>query len=339
MPINHTICNAPGPRPRIRFACRLGLGPTTKRKEKGSALISALFIMTLIAIAATAMSTRLQVDIYRTRLTISSDKLYLASQAITFWAMDRLTDPKQRLTAHDTNGKLLDYPKQLQRIYPDVNIEGHLYDLQARFNLNNLQDKTFQLFFYGLLDHALKKTDASARRFIVDATSNWINSYQPERGRDTLSYRYTKQKPPYLPGYQPMQNVSEFRMVIGINAELFQAISPYITALPEVTPININTAPKPLLMALGNGLNPSQVSELMDARGKKGFTNLAEVSPLLQKLNIPNDQVTTDSNYFLSVAITSTQDLTMTVYSILKRGKEKKGTMVASIISESLNTV
>ena len=307
-------------------------------KQKGSALISALFIMTLIAIAATAMSTRLQFDIYRTRLTISSDKLYLASQAVTFWAMDRLADPKQRLSTHDLNGKLMDYPQQLQRIYPDVTIHGHLFDLQARFNLNNLQDKAFQIFFYELLDHTVKKTEASERRFIIDATSNWINSYQPERGRDTLSYRYTKQIPPYLPGYQLMQNASEFRMVAGVNAQLFQAIAPYITALPEVTPININTAPKPLLMSLGNGLNESQVSELLNARDEKDVTNLAELSPLLQKFNIPNDKVTTESNYFLSVAITSTPDLSMTVYTVIKRHKEKQEKIIVSIVSESLNT-
>ena len=62
----------------------------TGRSINGSALLSALFIMTLIAIAATAMSTRLQLDIYQTRMTINSDKLYLASDVVKFWAMEQL---------------------------------------------------------------------------------------------------------------------------------------------------------------------------------------------------------------------------------------------------------
>ncbi|MFZ4077782.1 MAG: type II secretion system minor pseudopilin GspK, partial [Legionellaceae bacterium] len=57
-----------------------------KRSSKGSALISALFLMTLVAIGATAMSSRLQLDIYRTRLILTSDALSLASEAVTFWA-------------------------------------------------------------------------------------------------------------------------------------------------------------------------------------------------------------------------------------------------------------
>ena len=54
---------------------------------RGSALLTALFIMTLVAIVATAMSTKLQVDIYRTRLTLTHDKLYLASQGVAVWAL------------------------------------------------------------------------------------------------------------------------------------------------------------------------------------------------------------------------------------------------------------
>ena len=61
----------------------------SKSGSKGSALISALFLMTLIAIVATAMSSRLQFDIYRTRLVIASDKLYLSSQYVMFWALDK----------------------------------------------------------------------------------------------------------------------------------------------------------------------------------------------------------------------------------------------------------
>ncbi|WP_269570247.1 type II secretion system protein GspK [Legionella tunisiensis] len=122
-------------------------------KKEGSALISALFIMTLVAIAATAMSTRLQLDIYRTRLTINSDKLYLASQALSFWAMDELTHKKKApFLVGDTYGKVASFPTKLQRLYPEALIEGGLYDLQARFNLNNLTDKNIRLSFYNYLN-------------------------------------------------------------------------------------------------------------------------------------------------------------------------------------------
>src|SRR5438128_155496 len=74
-------------------------------KRNGSALLSALFLMTLIAIAATAMSTRLQLDIYRTRLSFHSAQLNLASEVVGFWAMDRLMNPSVKLTRLDEEGR------------------------------------------------------------------------------------------------------------------------------------------------------------------------------------------------------------------------------------------
>ena len=85
--------------------------------QRGSALISALFIMTLVAIAATAMSTRLQMDIYRTRLSVNSDKLYLASQAVTGWAL-------AQLSTRNRQGQSTLFPKKLKFIYPGVITEG-----------------------------------------------------------------------------------------------------------------------------------------------------------------------------------------------------------------------
>jgi general secretion pathway protein K len=65
----------------------------SKKSMNGSALISALFIMTLIAIAATAMTLRLQLDIYRTRLLLTTNKQHYAAQFATFWAIDTLKNP------------------------------------------------------------------------------------------------------------------------------------------------------------------------------------------------------------------------------------------------------
>ena len=77
-----------------------------QNKSLGSALISALFIMTLVAIAATAMSTRLRLDIYRTSTHINSDKLYLASQAVTWWAMDKLSAQNNSSNTLNTKEKI-----------------------------------------------------------------------------------------------------------------------------------------------------------------------------------------------------------------------------------------
>lgn len=310
-----------------------------KQKNRGSALLSALFIMTLVAIAATAMSTRLQLDIYRTGLTITSDKLYLASQAVSFWAMDALANKHNQLLLSDKQGKVADFPLNLQRLYPDVIMKGQLYDMQAHFNLNNLQDRRYYLFFLKLLENSHTNTSEAQRKLLFSSILYWISPYQSGRGHDEYLDFYLKQKPPYWPGYQLMQSSSELLLVKGIGAELFHTLSPYLSVLPEVVPLNINTAPKLLLRSLGAGLSESQAEEIMQARGEKGITNLEKITELLQKLDLPKEQVTLESSYYLSVATTSSEDLTLTTYTLLKRSKDKQGHIVVGIIRESLNTI
>ncbi|STX51276.1 general secretion pathway protein K [Legionella busanensis] len=306
---------------------------------KGSALISALFIMTLVAIAATAMSIRLQLDIYRTQLTITSDKLYLASQAIAFWAMGDLANVKNQYTIADKQGKVKDFPKQYSSIYPNVAISGSLYDLQAFFNLNNLSDKNYYPVFLKFLSNVLAKTPPQDQERLAVAIFQWLTPYTPGRGNDEFITYYLKQKPPYYPSKQLFQSVSELRLVRGVTGEIYQQLSPFITTLPTVTPININTAPRKVLMALGNKFSDEQIADIMNARGKTGILNEQKLNQLLKKLNLRKELVTIESEYFLSIAYVKLNDLSLINYTILKRTKDREGKLSVNLISESLNTL
>lgn len=302
----------------------------------GSALISALFIMTLIAIAATAMSTRLQSDIYRTRLTLLSDNLYLASQGVSFWAMGELSSPK-KYTQATAQGKILEFPAKYQTLYPGLVVEGALYDLQGRFNLNNVIDKKYFAVFVKLIANAARNLPPNQQSGIGIAVYQWVSPFKSGLGKDEWVSYYLQQKPPYFPSQQLMQSVSEFRLVRGVDAKTYQLLESFITALPEATPINLNTASKKVLKSLGNGLSEEQVNELITARGEKGIKQ-KEISLLLQKLNIRQEQTTLESQYFMSVAVVKGDDLNLINYSILKRSKNKDGKISVSLIRQSLNS-
>lgn len=115
---------------------------------KGSALLTALFIMTLVAIVATAMSTKVQLDIYRTKLILTHDKIYLASQAVTFWALSELNNTKNKFAKADTQGIVSIFPHDMENIYSTVTLRGALYDLQAQYNVNNLENKKDHVRIY-----------------------------------------------------------------------------------------------------------------------------------------------------------------------------------------------
>ncbi|MFJ1267834.1 type II secretion system minor pseudopilin GspK [Legionella lytica] len=306
-------------------------------KFRGGALLTALFIMTLVAIVATAMSSKLQVDIYRTRLILNHDKLYFASQAVTFWAMSELGDAKKKFSAADSEGMVSIYPKNMASIYPSVTLSGGIYDLQSRFNLNNLTNKKYILGFINFVSATGAQMTPAERMNLALAINNWVSPYEIGVGEDNFLSYYLHQKPPYHPSRQLMISSSELRLVKDVSSKIFLALQPFVTALPDVTALNINTAPKQVLMSLNSTMNEQKVDEFMELRGKNGFTRIEKANTLLKKLNVANDQITLESAYFLSVAHASIENFNFTVYTLLKRNRDKKGKVTVSILRESFN--
>lgn len=306
-------------------------------KSRGSALLSALFLMTLIAIAATAMSTRLQLDIYRTHLSIQSEKIGLASQVVGFWAMDSLMQADLPLILLDDDGKVLDFPDELKKIYPGMQITGQVYDLQSRFNLNNLQNSAFQLVLLRLLTNTLKKVDLNDLKYIVNATVHWVSPYRLDTGFNQFLKYYSEQVPPYLPAYQVMQSVSEFRLVAGVTAKIYQLTSPMLTALPTQTQINLNTVSKQVFMALGDGFKESEADEFLQLRKEKGEFTSKDISLFFDRFKIPSEQVGIESEYYLSVAEVRSEALHLNRYVLIHRTKDRKGKLSVHVLRESFN--
>lgn len=310
----------------------------SRLKYAGSALISALFIMTLVAIATTAMMIRLQHDIQQVRLSITTDKLYLASQEVIFWGMGLLT---QNPLPQDP--RLFIFPKTQQQADPSIVISGELIDLQGRFNINQLknvesdeQNQINQTGFYLLLNTVLNESQASHYRLIVAATKNWVNEKENNQSADQYTSYYQKQKPPYSPSHQPMKSISEFRLVQGVDEKLYQKMLPYLSALPPPTTVNLNSASAPVIMTLGPDIDENEASRLISSRGPQGFRDLGQVNDFITQHKITVEKITLESDYFLCIATAKTNGLEIVHYAILKRGNHQNK-RVTYILQDSLN--
>ena len=301
---------------------------------KGSALITSLFIMTLISIIVTAMTMHLSTNIYRTNLSITQDQQQYAAQAIKFWAITRLSDPKQIIVTKDPEGIVMTYPEKFNNLYPNIKTTGYVIDLQSRFNINNLKDPLFRIFFYQLVKSTQENVSNERINSIIYAIINWIMPYQPSESNAAVIASYLKKTPSYLPAAMNMQDISELKLIHGVTPKIYQGLEPYLTALPEVLPINLNTAPRTILMSLGNGLNESQANELLKLRTKKGINNFHTIKITLDRMNVPSQQVTSESHYFLVVATATNRLRSQTYYTILKRYNNKRGMITINIIRE-----
>ena len=71
-----------------------------------------------------------------------------------------------------------------------------------------------------------------------------------------------------------MMHISELRLVKGITQEVYEAVSPYLTALPGNTAVNVNTAPAPVLAAIAPSLSISSAEDLIIEREEKPFESI-----------------------------------------------------------------
>ncbi len=297
--------------------------------NQGSAILSALFIMILVAIATTTMTLQLKNSLDATRLLFQTHQLQLDSTITRFWAMDFLSHPKKNTFGHTPGQNIYTQKKIDFPMLPDIHFSAELIDLNARFNLNNLTSTTGKTAFYRLTKHLLEDEDNKKSYPITHALTNWVSHYEPGHEKNNTVFL----------AHLPIVSLSELLLIPDINPEDLEPLMPYLTALPVQTRVNINTASEELLMAMARGNNAVQyMEELIEARGKKGIKSLADIKPILKKLLIKEDDVSTESEYFLSIGHITKNKITRVLYSLLQRVKNKDNTYTVYLIHETWNT-
>ncbi|MFA7094965.1 MAG: type II secretion system minor pseudopilin GspK [Gammaproteobacteria bacterium] len=276
---------------------------TLPRRSKGVALITALLVVALATIAAAAMASRQQLDLRRTGNILDGDQAYLYTLGAEAWAVGILVkDRKENQT--DSLGD--DWATVLPAIPVEGGqITGVLEDLQGRFNINNLltDDNQPSPPDIEIFQRLLAALDLEPR--LALAVVDWLDpDIDPQPLDGAEDDQYLGEQPPYRTANQRMASATELRLIRGFPPEAYERLAPYIVALPFRTPINVNTASIPVLMALGNDITASDAEALIQARGEKGF---ADVNAFLQqpvlsggKINPQAMQsIAVESHYFL----------------------------------------
>lgn len=243
-----------------------------------------------------------------------------------------------KINKADKNGIIAYFPPSYTHLYPGIQVTGHLIDLQSRFNLNNLQNPEYKANFAEILKEVLPEATEKDRNQIMNATIEWISSPNPQKGVDPFEGEYLKRKPPYLQSHQFMRHKSEFRLVSGVTKPIYQKLLPYISTLPEETPMNINTASTVLLKSLSHGLSPNELSQILNFRGLSDENQSNTLMTILEKLDIPPEQIAQDSSYFFCVAKSEDKNASLILYSLIKRNDNAKRRYQTYLIQQSMNT-
>ncbi|KAA9875298.1 general secretion pathway protein GspK, partial [Escherichia coli] len=98
------------------------------------------------------------------------------------------------------------------------------------------------------------QVDIIQARQVTAALRDWIDRDDEPVKEGAEDEVYMGMEPPYLAASQPMQDVSELRLIRGIDVRLYRKLLPYVCVLPTSDlSVNVNTlldSQAPLLAAL-----------------------------------------------------------------------------------------
>ncbi len=283
-----------------------------------------MLVMALVSIVAWDLAARQQIDIRRTSNLLGHDQALLYAEGMEAWA--------GQILARDAASGSVDYLGQdWSQHLPPLPVDGglltgELVDQQGLYNVNNLLnggtiDPAEQARFRRLLAALELPVD------LADAVADWLDSDQDRRfpggGEDQ---EYLAATPPYRAANAQIRSVTELRLIQGFTADYYRRIAPFVTALPERTPINVNTAPLPVLVALVPGLRLNDAEALVEGRGLRGYRDVANFAQQPSLIAHVADLgmgtgISVGSHYFLAHGRVILGSLSLEFYSLLSRSQ------------------
>ena len=236
--------------------------PRPFRRQRGIALITAVLVVALAAMASTAILVSANIAIRRTANLQESELAWWYAAGVESWVksvLERDLDDNRIDALTDLWAQPVDYLP-----IDEGFARGQVTDLQGRFNLNNLgtPDTTEyeqQLRVFTRLLGVLDVADDYQARALGAAIRDWIDADSEPTGADGAEDNdYLRLDPPYRAGNRMITSVSELLAIRGITREIYQALAGVVTAVPQTgVPINVNTAPLPVLLALAAEPRPA----------------------------------------------------------------------------------
>jgi general secretion pathway protein K len=319
-------------------------------RQHGVAIITALLIMAIVATISITLARHVQMDVRRTGNIIANEQALMFITGAEEFAKYGLKLDRQN-NATDNDYELRAQP----RTFPFVGgtLTGIIKGQQGCFNINNLYTGNTALDALAKQRFQLLLSTLKLNPGLADAVIDWIdpdlNTTLPDGAEDGY---YTNLPTPYRTSNQPMQSLSELRLVKGFNAvpsnntgtaaaqgTVYDIISPFLCAFGVPASINVNTAPAEVLRSLSPNLTQIQADAIVaniknlkdpatgEVVGYSSVTDMINLNKLSTVItNTTGLSVTTD--YFLLVSNVITSQSRVQMFSLLYRDPNSGETSV-----------
>jgi general secretion pathway protein K len=272
-------------------------------KQRGTAIVTALLIMTMVAMIVTLLLQQTRDATRRTEQMVTLSRIFAYSHGMEAWAATTILNE-----AKNSQTKPYTMASSTWTLPPTeidgVTVSGQLIDAQSRFNVNNLAHDDDTQSWQTALQNLLIAVPATPPIGMPEAAgiSQQLTEWLAIAGGPS-DQEYVQQYG-YSIAHTPMASVSEFRLLAGVTPQIYNAAAPFLVALPgtQVVTVNINTA-APETLAAVTGLSSAEMTTLIASRPFNNVNDfMLRISDRFKDPNV-RDKVTAKlsvgSHYFL----------------------------------------
>ena len=260
--------------------------------KRGFALVITLIVTALLVALITEFIAEVYVDTTARQSYVDAQKAALLAESGVAGAVGLLQfslPAKSYTSEFDLWAKPLDLPEESGLLRVTIEDESAKLSLNHIAGANgtfiNESDPTGS--YYGTAKRLFTQLQLPAGD-LCDAVADWVDENDiPKPGGGETPW-YSSRKPSFPAKNARLATFEELALVKGFTGEVLLQIRPYTTVYGEnsvAAPININTAPKKILVSLDDAISDSLAEQIMNYRRSTPFTNKGELG------NVPGMKV------------------------------------------------
>lgn len=291
---------------------------TRSARQSGVALITAMLVVALVGILASAVLDEQLLTFRRSENLAASEQAYRYARGLEDWAAKILHEDRQE---SDLDAASENWASQLPVLPVEGGrLTGRLRALDGRINLNDLvtpagAERPERV---ERLRRLLQALELDPR--IADAVLDWLDQDIRTRDGGAEDLRYMGGTPAYRAANRDFAHRSELRFVAGVGADAYRRLEPHVVALPRGASLNINLATVPVFRSLHERID-SQLAERLAERAEEGFQSVDELSevPALREVPLNTAGLAVRSRYFQAHGIVEMARTAYHFYSLIER--------------------
>jgi len=298
-----------------------------RRARRGSALLLAMVVLTLVATLASAMVWQQQRAIQVEAAERARTQAGLILLGALDWARLLLREDN-RTGGSDHLGEPWAVPLAEARLStflaadrdptaddgPEAFLSGRIDDLQAHYNVSNLLGPEGKVVpaelavLQRLCDFAGAPSDTAER-----IANGMVASMAQEEPQRPL----------------PPRRFNQLTW-LGVSADTLRQLAPFVTLLPEPTPVNLNTAPREVIAAAIDGLDLGTAERLVQRRQRTPFASMDDaLKELPPKTELSEGRVAVTTRFFEVTGRLRLDTHVLEEHSTVERAAGRGGEVVA----------